>query len=110
MRKIIMNLIKSILIELGLIITIGLMSLVTALHYDTHPVLCSLATIIGIVTIILTVLNTDLMVLSFRIFILHIQMYKDELIIRRIIRQYKEEVNLIKNCSEMIDELTKTNK
>lgn len=106
MKKIIINLIRDILMELGLVITLLLMTLVVALNYDTHPVLCSLAIIIDIITIMLTIWYTDLMVLSFRIFILHIQMYKDELIIRRVIRQYKEEVNLIKNNSKMIDELT----
>lgn len=108
MRKIIMNLIGTILLELGLIFTIGLMALVVALHYDTHPILCGVATIIGIITIILTFWYTYYVVLSFQILILHIQGYIDELIIRRMLMQYKEEVNLIKNCSKIIDELKET--
>lgn len=101
MRKIIMDLIKTILVELGLIITIVIQSsLAAALYYDMHPVLCSLIIIIDIITIILTIWYTDLMVLSFRIFILGLKIYKDELIIRKLLRQYEEEANLIKKLED----------
>lgn len=100
MKKIIMSLIKDILIELGSIITIGLMSLVIVLDYDTHPILCSATAIIGIITIIFTFWNTYDVVLIFEILILHIQAYIDELIIRRLLKKYIEEID----DSEIIDE------
>lgn len=99
MKKIIMNLIRDILMELGLVITLLLMTLVVVLNYDTHPVLCALAIIIDIITIILTIWYTDLMVLSFRIFILGLKIYKDELIIKRML-QCKEEANLISKLED----------
>lgn len=105
MKNIIMNLIKDILVELGLIFTIGLMALVTALNYDTHPILCSVTTIIGIITIILTFWYTDLIVLSFEMLILHIQGYIDELIIRRLLIQYIKETDDSKTIDEKIDEV-----
>ena len=95
-----MRLIMDILVELGSIITIGLMSLVIVLDYDTHPILCSVTAIIGIITIIFTFWNTYIIVLSFEIIILHIQAYIDELIIRRVLKQYIKETD----DSKIIDE------
>lgn len=106
MRKIIMNLIRDILMELGLVITLLLMTLVVALNYDTHPVLCALAIIVGMVTAMLIIQQTYLMVLSFEILILCVQGYMDKLIIKRMLLQCKEEVNSIKNCCKIIDEIT----
>lgn len=105
MKKIIMILIEDILVELGLIFTIGLMALVVALHYDAHPILCSVATIIGMITIILTFWDTYDVVLIFQILILHIQTYKNELIIRRMLMQYIKETDDEKTINEKIAEI-----
>jgi hypothetical protein len=105
MKKIIIHLIETILVELGLIITIGLMSLVTALYYDTHPILCSVTTITGIITIILTFWYTYDIVLLFEILILHIQGYIDGLILRRLLMQYIKETDDSKTIDEKIAEI-----
>lgn len=105
MKKIIMMLIEDILLELGSIFTIGLMALVVALHYDTHPILCSVATIIGIITIILTFWCTYDIVLIFEILILHMQAYIDGLIIRRMLMQYIKETDDSKTIDEKIAEI-----
>ena len=91
--------------ELGLIFTIGLMALVVALHYDTHPILCSVATIIGIITIILTFWYTYHVVLIFEILILHIQGYIDGLILRRRLMQYIKETDDDETIDEKIAEI-----
>lgn len=105
MKKIIMTLIKDILVELGLIITIGLMALVTALNYDTHPILCSVATIIGIITIILTFWYTYDIVLIFEILILYIQGYIDALFLKRLLMQYIKETDDDDTIDEKIAEI-----
>jgi hypothetical protein len=103
MKKIIMIL-GLIFTELGLIFTIGLMALVVALHYDTHPILCSVATIIGIITIILTFWYTYDVVLIFEILIWRIQGYIDELIFKRRLMQCIKETH-DETIYEKIDEI-----
>lgn len=105
MKKIIMILIEDILAELGLIFTIGLMALVVALHYDTHPIVCGVATIIGIITIITTFWYTYDVVIIFEILILHIQAYIDGLILRRRLMQYIKETDDDETIDEKIAEI-----
>lgn len=105
MKKIIIHIIETILVELGLIITIGLMSLVTALHYDVHPILCSVTTITGIITIILTFWYTYDIVLSFEILILYIQGYIDALFLKRLLMQYIKETDDDDTIDEKIAEI-----
>lgn len=103
MKKIIMILIEDILVELGLIITIGLMALATALNYDTHPILCSVTIIIGLITIMLTFWNTYDIVLSFEILILYIQGCIDVLFLRKLLMLYVKETDDSKTIDEIID-------